>query len=725
MLLVVILTSGSVLAVCQSRTLLWRFVSVVHYSSGLSFLTAVCPFRQWFLKTISHSDLGNKPLPISFLGSGLVLYLHSGLPPSSGSGLVFTAVAVWQIVFIAVYLSLRFSNSGLLQSKDIQAVGSDTCPPMLDRTDFESWQQRIRLYCKGKDHGDYIFQSIDEGPFKIGTCRDEVVSDTDSSTLGPERDRVVADLSQPEKDRLRADIRATNILLQGLPRDIYKLINHNTYAKDIWDNVKMLLEGSELTKDDRESQLYDEFEHSRQHKGENIHDCYVRFTKLINDMRHIKMTMPKIQLNSKFYPSSSSVQPQSSYIPPVTYQPQFADNTQPDTSLSPANELLDNLTKQGRQNRVQGNNARGVVVAGNGVAQNRAGNANTGQGKPIKCYNCNGMENGVDLDEEQLLFLAGGQANTFDDEVDEGPVQDMAQNEDNIFQADQCDTFDSDVDEAPTAQTMFMTNLVTFHIFSNDIKIKLNKEFLVELRKNIYHGTYNEDVVDHIAKLLKMVDLIYVPGVDSHQLQMKVFHLSLADDAKEWWISEGDGKITTWEELVETFFCRFYPKSYDGEDEMLDEGDNWGIDPLEFLSNMNASFKNHKKVDGRTKKVLFHAWMNGNWNKRRMDDIILSSNNTTTNLFFRPYLITHGKSDTKKEDEQSLTKRKYSNTSNLIDEKPNKRMYKAKKIEAIKYSLRPNEEYIAIRGYEFDIWERNEDNLSIIYQDIFQKKDDG
>ncbi|GJW22488.1 hypothetical protein Tco_0033110 [Tanacetum coccineum] len=57
----------------------------------------------------------------------------------------------------------------------------------------------------------------------------------------------------------------------------------------------------------------------------------------------------------------------------------------------------------------------------------------------------------LDLDEEQLLFLAGGQTNTFDDEVDEGPVQDMAQNEDNIFQADQCDVFDYDVAEAPTA----------------------------------------------------------------------------------------------------------------------------------------------------------------------------------------------------------------------------------------------------------------------------------
>ncbi|GKC05429.1 putative reverse transcriptase domain-containing protein [Tanacetum coccineum] len=39
-------------------------------------------------------------------------------------------------------------------------------------------------------------------------------------------------------------------------------------------------------------------------------------------------------------------------------------------------------------------------------------------------------------------------------------------------------------------------------------------------------------------------------------------------------------------------------------DEILDEGDNWGIDPLEFISRVNLSFKNHMKVDGRTKKDL-------------------------------------------------------------------------------------------------------------------------
>nr|GEW09267.1 retrovirus-related Pol polyprotein from transposon TNT 1-94 [Tanacetum cinerariifolium] len=67
--------------------------------------------------------------------------------------------------------------------------------------------------------------------------------------------------------------------------------------------------------------------------------------------------------------------------------------------------------------------------------------------------------NGVALDEEQLLFLAGGQDNAIDEDVDEQPVQDLSLNVDNVFQADNCDAFDSDVDEAHTSQTMFMANL--------------------------------------------------------------------------------------------------------------------------------------------------------------------------------------------------------------------------------------------------------------------------
>nr|GEZ41034.1 retrovirus-related Pol polyprotein from transposon TNT 1-94 [Tanacetum cinerariifolium] len=65
------------------------------------------------------------------------------------------------------------------------------------------------------------------------------------------------------------------------------------------------------------------------------------------------------------------------------------------------------------------------------------------------------QENRVALDEEKLLFLAGGEDNAIDEDVDEQHVQDLALNVENVFQADDCDAFDFDVDEAPMAQTMF------------------------------------------------------------------------------------------------------------------------------------------------------------------------------------------------------------------------------------------------------------------------------
>nr|GEW02376.1 copia protein [Tanacetum cinerariifolium] len=158
-----------------------------------------------------------------------------------------------------------------------------------------------RLYCRDKENGVNILKSIDEGPYKMGTVRETLAESTEGAPqFGLERSRVYPDLTSEKKDQYNADIRATNILLQGLPKDIYTLINHYIDAKDIWDNVKMLLEGSELTKEDRESQLYDDLEHFRQYKGELIHDYYVRFAKLINDMRNIKMTMFRLQLNFKF-----------------------------------------------------------------------------------------------------------------------------------------------------------------------------------------------------------------------------------------------------------------------------------------------------------------------------------------------------------------------------------------------------------------------------------------
>ncbi|GJX38507.1 hypothetical protein Tco_0251810 [Tanacetum coccineum] len=79
----------------------------------------------------------------------------------------------------------------------------------------------------------------------------------------------------------------------------------------------------------------------------------------------------------------------------------------------------------------------------------------------------------------------------------------------------------------------------------NDMNIELGEEFLMELRSNAYYRMFDEDVVDNIAKVLEILDLTKIPNVDTIRLRMKAFPLSLADDARQWWIDEGDGKITT------------------------------------------------------------------------------------------------------------------------------------------------------------------------------------
>ncbi|GJU11391.1 hypothetical protein Tco_1133787 [Tanacetum coccineum] len=109
-----------------------------------------------------------------------------------------------------------------------------------------------------------------------------------------------AELSAAEKIQADCDMKATNIILQGLPADIYSLVNHHRVAKDLWERVQLLMQGTSLTKQERECKLYDAFDKFTHIKGESLHTYYLRFTQLINDMNIYKMKMEQFQVNTKF-----------------------------------------------------------------------------------------------------------------------------------------------------------------------------------------------------------------------------------------------------------------------------------------------------------------------------------------------------------------------------------------------------------------------------------------
>ncbi|GJY22342.1 retrovirus-related pol polyprotein from transposon TNT 1-94 [Tanacetum coccineum] len=115
-----------------------------------------------------------------------------------------------------------------------------------------------------------------------------------------DQDKKYAELSATEKIQADCDLKATNIILQGLPFDIYLLVNHHRVAKDLWERIQLPMQGTSLTKQERECKLYDAFDKFAHIKGESLHQYYLRFTQLINDMNIYKMKLEQFQVNTKF-----------------------------------------------------------------------------------------------------------------------------------------------------------------------------------------------------------------------------------------------------------------------------------------------------------------------------------------------------------------------------------------------------------------------------------------
>ncbi|GJV83958.1 hypothetical protein Tco_1523856 [Tanacetum coccineum] len=119
----------------------------------------------------------------------------------------------------------------------------------------------------------------------------------------------------------------------------------------------------------------------------------------------------------------------------------------------------------------------------------------------------------MELDEEQLLFIAGGQDNAIDEDVDEQPVQDLALNVDNVFQADDCDAFDSDVDEALMTQTMLMANLSSADPVYDEVGLSYDSDILSEVHN---HDHYQDAVCEHHEEHEMHDDVQPNYVVDSH-----------------------------------------------------------------------------------------------------------------------------------------------------------------------------------------------------------------
>ncbi|GJT65803.1 hypothetical protein Tco_1017283 [Tanacetum coccineum] len=147
----------------------------------------------------------------------------------------------------------NFGNSSALvlfweqqsTDKESSAAGTDNRPPMLVESDYKSWKIRIERYIRSKPLGKLIWRSIQNGP----TPHPQITVTEGQGDVAVQvtRDNQDEEFTKIENNKELADIQATNIL-----------------------------------------------------RNESIHDYFVRFHKLVNDIKITQLDIPTHQMNTKF-----------------------------------------------------------------------------------------------------------------------------------------------------------------------------------------------------------------------------------------------------------------------------------------------------------------------------------------------------------------------------------------------------------------------------------------
>ncbi|GJT95315.1 putative reverse transcriptase domain-containing protein [Tanacetum coccineum] len=97
-----------------------------------------------------------------------------------------------------------------------------------------------------------------------------------------------------------ADIEAMDLILISIPNDIYNSVDACQNARDMWNRVKRLMQGTELSEIERESRFVNEFDKFTTEAGESLSSMYNRFLQLINYMNRNKVTPKNVTINTKF-----------------------------------------------------------------------------------------------------------------------------------------------------------------------------------------------------------------------------------------------------------------------------------------------------------------------------------------------------------------------------------------------------------------------------------------
>ncbi|GJT73271.1 retrovirus-related pol polyprotein from transposon TNT 1-94 [Tanacetum coccineum] len=317
--------------------------------------------------------------------------------------------------------------------------GADNRPPMLDKDLYDSWKSIMELYMLNREHGIMILESVKHGLLIWPMIKENWVT----------RTKKYAELSATEKIQANCDLKATNIILQGLPSDIYSIVNHHRVSKDLREKVQLLMQGTSLTKQERECKLkfvtdvklvkeLHSTNFDQLHAYLEQHELHANEVRL---MRERSQDPLALVANHQMTPSHFNTY-QSSYNNPHT------SGTRTNTSGTGGNY-------SGKQRVVKCFNCQGEGHMARQCPKPKRKRDATWFGDKVLLVEAQG--NGKVLNEKELEFLA-------DPGIAEGPVTQLVITHNVAYQADDFYAYNSDCNEISIAKVVLMANLSSYDL---------------------------------------------------------------------------------------------------------------------------------------------------------------------------------------------------------------------------------------------------------------------
>ena len=94
---------------------------------------------------------------------------------------------------------------------------------------------------------------------------------------------------------------------------------------------------------------------------------------------------------------------------------------------------------------------------------------------------------------------------------------------------------------------------------------ELKPALITMVQHNHFTGHPTKDPNEHLGRFLKMENTMKLNGVRPEMIKLHLFPFSLGDIVATWYESLPYGSVDTWEELVEAYLGRFFPRSLTSE----------------------------------------------------------------------------------------------------------------------------------------------------------------